>query len=81
MIPQSAQMKKNAKTAQAMIRDFGGNAVIDAEEAAVTGCEGIIRKKCCPCDWPSLMAERMPVGVFHCVEYFGDESPRHFLVK
>jgi len=34
MIPQSQESKKIAKTAQAMIRDFGGNAVIEAHEAA-----------------------------------------------
>jgi hypothetical protein len=34
MIPQSPESRKIAETAQAMIRDFGGNAVIDAHEAA-----------------------------------------------
>jgi hypothetical protein len=34
MLPQTPESRKIAETAQAMIRDFGGKAVIEAHEAA-----------------------------------------------
>jgi hypothetical protein len=34
MMPQSPESKKIAQTTQTMIRDFGGNAAVDAHEAA-----------------------------------------------
>jgi hypothetical protein len=39
MIPQSKESKKIAEMAQSLIRDFGGNAVVDAHEAAAAALE------------------------------------------
>jgi hypothetical protein len=41
---QSPESKKIAETAQAMVRDFGGNAVIDAHEAAAAANEARIKR-------------------------------------
>lgn len=40
MIPQSPESRKITETAQNMIRDFGGNAVIEAHEAAAAARAG-----------------------------------------
>ena len=40
MMPQSPESKKIAEAAQAMIRDFGGNAVVEAHEAAAAARAG-----------------------------------------
>ena len=71
MIPCSSREKEIALSAQALIRDFGGNSIVDAHEAAVTAELAGDHKQ----------AEFMYAVVQKIEEYFGGVQRRQHRVQ